>query len=666
MAKLSVVKYNGSGWEYLGGAGFTEAYAYSISLALGSDNTPYVAFRDSENGSKLSVVKYNGSGWDYLGGASFTESYAYDISLALGSDNTPYVAFQDGENSDKLSVVKYNGSGWDYLGGAGFTESYVVYVSLALGSDNTPYVAFRDSGNGSKLSVVKYNGSDWDYLGGAGFTEGSAYGISLALGSDNTPYVAFRDSGNGNKLSVVKYNGSDWDYLGGAGFTEGYANHVSLALGSDNSPYVAFGDGGYGSKLSVVKLNENPLMQLKGTPPSENTQSYDVNISVSDGELFDYQSFKLSVKAFDKKNPKSTRVEVAKINTGLKSVVKRPPEQPDDLTSKESAPSRVMARGLGYSEVIDSFSGEAGYKENIYSFNGVGAQEYSDEDGISRTLTYRVGLDETLDIGALFDANASSEEEYDGNTITQHINAYSNGTQEITQSSVFTQRLLSLSPGSTSDYSVNGVVFEQSDLAEIISSKIFLGSDGNASAEMTFSSENRFMLKSAIDDMRYLTGEYSFLAEHEELFENYSKRCLVKADKESISFEASKTYLTHTHLRDADSTLSGSTVDVNGTAISLITPECSFRNGAKSDVEVSYDEDDKLKITLKLEDAKGVKNRFTFSDEDVTTVSIKGSSTMPDAYDETGVLEFNDNESATLEMTLDSSFQEFSFELVKE
>ena len=36
--------------EYLGDEGFTEGYAYDISLALGSDNTTYVAFKDGGNG----------------------------------------------------------------------------------------------------------------------------------------------------------------------------------------------------------------------------------------------------------------------------------------------------------------------------------------------------------------------------------------------------------------------------------------------------------------------------------------------------------------------------------------------------------------------------------------------------------------------------------------
>ena len=144
-------------WEDVGTAGFSAGATFYTSLALASNDVPYVAYRDAANGSKATVMKYDGSGWVPVGSAGFSAGTASFTSLALDSNDVPYVAYKDGANGNKATVMKYDsGSGWVPVGSAGFSAGGAAYTSLALDSNNVPYVAYRDLANGDKATVMKY------------------------------------------------------------------------------------------------------------------------------------------------------------------------------------------------------------------------------------------------------------------------------------------------------------------------------------------------------------------------------------------------------------------------------------------------------------------------------------------------------------------------------
>jgi len=143
--KATVMKYDGSSWVNVGSAGFSAGGAGYISLAIDSNNTPYVAYQDNGNGDKATVMKYTGSGatgWEYVGSAGFSTGTADFISFAIAPNNTPYIAFLDGSN-DKGTVMKYNGGGWVNVGSAGFfspLETNYYILTIEVDSNNTPYI----------------------------------------------------------------------------------------------------------------------------------------------------------------------------------------------------------------------------------------------------------------------------------------------------------------------------------------------------------------------------------------------------------------------------------------------------------------------------------------------------------------------------------------------
>ncbi|MCI5183872.1 MAG: hypothetical protein D3921_15365 [Candidatus Electrothrix sp. AW1] len=109
------MRFNGTSWEQVGGAGFSSGSVYynPIQLALDSSDRPYVAFsyRDSTNNSyKVGVMRFNGTSWEQVGTAVFSSNSVYNLSLALDSRGTPYVAFRywdNTNNSSKIGVMRF-------------------------------------------------------------------------------------------------------------------------------------------------------------------------------------------------------------------------------------------------------------------------------------------------------------------------------------------------------------------------------------------------------------------------------------------------------------------------------------------------------------------------------------------------------------------------------
>jgi hypothetical protein len=254
-------------WKSVGTEGFATAGSNGLSMAIDSQDTPYVVYSNNSNPSngKASVMRYNGTDWELVGSSEFSDGRAYYPSIAFDSDDTPYVVYQDAGDLNKATVKRYVGSDWATVGNPGFTEGNALVTSIALDSDNIPYVAYWDSAI-SKLSVKRYNGTDWVTVGVRGISEGSVDDIQIAFDRYDTPYVAFVDNGvSPGKARVMTFNGSEWEPLGGLGFSEGRAWFTSMALDSNGNPYVVYDDYAHSNKATVMKYDGSNWVVV-GTP----------------------------------------------------------------------------------------------------------------------------------------------------------------------------------------------------------------------------------------------------------------------------------------------------------------------------------------------------------------------------------------------------------------
>jgi hypothetical protein len=117
-----------------------------------------VAYLDYDHSSKATVKRYNGTDWERVGNAGFSEGGVYNTSLAFAPDGTPYLAYQDLGNNHKATVMRFDGAHWENVGSAGFSADQAYETSLAFAPDGTPYVAYRDVARSEKATVMRLIG----------------------------------------------------------------------------------------------------------------------------------------------------------------------------------------------------------------------------------------------------------------------------------------------------------------------------------------------------------------------------------------------------------------------------------------------------------------------------------------------------------------------------
>lgn len=254
--KITVMNFNGSSWVDVGAPGFSAGLVGPAFIAFDTFSTPYVAFEDDSlpvGSGPVTVMKYNGTRWVYVGSPRFTGGAQF-LALAI-SGSTPYVVFQDSHAGFKATVMKFDGSNWVYVGTPGFSAGLVQSVSMVLKND-TPYVSFSDNANANKATVMKYDGTNWVNVGVAGFTPAEADNVIIAIDStSSTPYVAYSDvSTTPISASVMKYNGSSWVNVGSAGFTTNLSNYIGMAIDNGGTPYVCYQGFTGGKKASVMNF----------------------------------------------------------------------------------------------------------------------------------------------------------------------------------------------------------------------------------------------------------------------------------------------------------------------------------------------------------------------------------------------------------------------------
>ena len=254
----TVKKYENNTWKSVGARGFSNNYVFSPVLAISNNDSVYTAFSEWGDGypQQISVMKFNGTAWVYVGNRFITPGASNFVSLATDSSNAPFIAFQDESDLNKLSVMKFNGKAWEYVGRRSFSPRNASYVSLAFDKLNKPYVAFRDSSN--KASVMKFDGADWSVVGAFGFSAGNIYyKTSLAFDNNNIPYVAYTDVANGNKATVMKFDGIHWINAGPPGFSPTVAFDIQIAIDSSDAAYVGYKNNQFDGKATVMKLGNN-------------------------------------------------------------------------------------------------------------------------------------------------------------------------------------------------------------------------------------------------------------------------------------------------------------------------------------------------------------------------------------------------------------------------
>jgi hypothetical protein len=238
--EIYVRRWNGTSWEEIGagsasGGGISNnaGTSYYPSIAIAPGDNPYIAWQDDSDGDdEIYVRRWNGTSWEEIGagsasggGISYNSGYAFGPSMAIASDGTPYITWRDRSDwpNNQVYVRRWNGASWEEVGagsasGGGISNntgsSY--NPTIAITPNGTPYIAWEDNADGPwEIYVLRWNGFSWVEVGAGSASGGgisvsteSAYEPSIAIGPNGIPYAAWEDSYD-DDIYVRRWVGGD-------------------------------------------------------------------------------------------------------------------------------------------------------------------------------------------------------------------------------------------------------------------------------------------------------------------------------------------------------------------------------------------------------------------------------------------------------------------------
>ena len=108
--KATVMKFNGASWECVGSPDFVQTEQIEVVSLQVYNGIPYIAYKETAVGASMgraSVMKFNGTNWEYVGGQGFSTHAASGILLFITEQGIPYVAYTDYDNGHKATVMRY-------------------------------------------------------------------------------------------------------------------------------------------------------------------------------------------------------------------------------------------------------------------------------------------------------------------------------------------------------------------------------------------------------------------------------------------------------------------------------------------------------------------------------------------------------------------------------
>jgi hypothetical protein len=240
------------------------------------DGTPFVAFApETEKGACCkppTVMRYNGTEWEWVGKPELTASDAADLSLFV-SRGVPWLAFTEYGTADSgIKVMRFDGNDWQTVGQIGARDRNGDRPSLYV-RDDTPYVAYR-SGAVNGVSVMRFDGTSWVPVGPPAVSGQQAYYVSLDV-SGSAPTVAYsvyRGIKPGTQ-SVKRFDGNAWIPVGPLDFPVGPGFRMMLTVWND-TPFLLNADGMGRDIVELRKFDGQQWVPVRAPGGSNDFQEF--------------------------------------------------------------------------------------------------------------------------------------------------------------------------------------------------------------------------------------------------------------------------------------------------------------------------------------------------------------------------------------------------------
>lgn len=309
--KLTVAKFDGTVWTKVGEAlfsGTVNGSHYEFDIA--PDGTPYVVYGDKDatsQASALSVMKFDGSAWSFVGEQGFFKAQSQYVGIAALENGLVAALQNNNKNGDvpqrAMGVATFDGTNWTF-GESSLLPSGEGKYALKVG--NNGKVATIISINRGKINDVNYGHNIFKYENGqwesllTNFLETGATQTSIAIGSfgttvapDGTIYAwTADDAPNTDKVYQVRlkrYNADSktWSVVSGntlpLGFDNGIESHINVdvAIAPDGTPFVACKNTVDLSNPKLIVIYLDPTTQQWSAPVQVAEGVDDINLAFS-------------------------------------------------------------------------------------------------------------------------------------------------------------------------------------------------------------------------------------------------------------------------------------------------------------------------------------------------------------------------------------------------
>ena len=225
--------YNGTGWITIGNAAnITTNNVTNIDLEIHPvTKEVFIVYSDggSSPANRPIVKKYNGSGWDTVGGGYVATTASIINDIEFDKNNVLTIAYL--ANPGSLNVKRYD-TAWNIIGygdiGTATTQVASARVDLDFNASNQPYVLYWDTvgiSNAPGHYLTKFNGTTWEYIGNSRVnpsSSGSDYRLAVV---GDIPWLSYAE---GTAVKILNYNGG-WNVIPTAASVSGDGNdHVEI------------------------------------------------------------------------------------------------------------------------------------------------------------------------------------------------------------------------------------------------------------------------------------------------------------------------------------------------------------------------------------------------------------------------------------------------------
>lgn len=282
--KMSVAKFENGAWAQVGEALFSSVVNGShFSFDVAPDGTPYVAYGDQDAASlkgALSVMKFDGSQWSYVGEQGFFKVQAQYIGMAAFESGLAIDLVNNSKDGSiprrSMGIATFDGSAWTTGESSLLPSEQGVYMTKMGGNGKVATLICVNRGKIDDVNyghnIFKFENGQWESLA-TNFLEPGATQTSIAQGSfgttvalDGTVYAWTGDDvpNTGTyQVRLKKYDaaGKTWNTVTGntlpIGHDGGFESHISLdvAIAPDGTPFVVYNNFNDQKKLYVMHLD---------------------------------------------------------------------------------------------------------------------------------------------------------------------------------------------------------------------------------------------------------------------------------------------------------------------------------------------------------------------------------------------------------------------------